>query len=86
MSKPRRKGDSGTRSHNSSVYREEDGSDEEGAISLNAIKNKYKSGAATAAKGIYIYFLLLMLDKYYLDARHCVRQVAVCRQSMSKFY
>jgi RNA polymerase-associated protein LEO1 len=55
MSKPRRKGDSGTRSHNSSVYREEDGSDEEGAISLNAIKNKYKSGAATAAKGGAIY-------------------------------
>ncbi|XP_044266863.1 another transcription unit protein [Tribolium madens] len=55
VSKPRRKGDSGTRLHNSSVYREEDGSDEEGAISLNAIKNKYKSGAATVAKGGAIY-------------------------------
>lgn len=59
-SKPRtRKGDSGTRSHNiGSVYREEEGSDEDGAISLNAIKNKYKSGAhisGIAAKGGAIY-------------------------------
>lgn len=54
-SKPRRKGESSTRSHSSSVYREEEGSDEEGAISLNAIKNKYKSGAALPAKGGAIY-------------------------------
>lgn len=49
MSKPRRKGDVG-RSH-SNVYREDEASDDEGAISLNAIKNKYKSGAAVTAKG-----------------------------------
>lgn len=53
-SKPRRSG--GARSHvSSNVYREEEGSEDEGAISLNAIKNKYKSGAMTATKGGAIY-------------------------------
>lgn len=52
VSKPRtRKGDNVPRSHNSSAYREEEGSDEEGAISLNAIKNKYKAGSGQAPKG-----------------------------------
>lgn len=47
--KPKRRseGVGGSRSHVSSVtYREEEGSDEDGAISLNAIKNKYKGGQA----------------------------------------
>lgn len=41
---PRKRGEGAPRAHSSSnVYREEEGSDEEGAISLNAIKNKYKN-------------------------------------------
>lgn len=49
----RKRGEGGARAHSGAhAYREEDGSDEEGAISLNAIKNKYKSGASNPPKGI----------------------------------
>lgn len=45
MKQPRKRGDGPPRTHSgSNAYREEEGSDEEGAISLNAIKNKYKGG------------------------------------------
>lgn len=45
VKQPRKRGDGSARAHSgSNAYREEEGSDEEGAISLNAIKNKYKSG------------------------------------------
>lgn len=45
MKQPRKRGEGPPRAHSgSNAYREEEGSDEEGAISLNAIKNKYKSG------------------------------------------
>lgn len=51
----RKKSDSGARAHAvRESYREEEGSDDEGAISLNAIKNKYKAGA-NAPKGGAIY-------------------------------
>ncbi|KAB0797192.1 hypothetical protein PPYR_08186 [Photinus pyralis] len=56
ITKTRKRGEGGTRSHARETFREEDGSDEEGVISLNAIKNKYKSGAAVAQTrggGIY---------------------------------
>lgn len=54
-SKPRKRGDTTTRAHSgSAAYREEEGSEEEGAISLAAIKNKYKSGAS-GNKGTNIY-------------------------------
>lgn len=50
--KPRKRGEGPARQHASSnAYREEEGSDDEGAISLNAIKNKYKSGGAVPNKG-----------------------------------
>lgn len=35
----------------------DDASEDEGAISLAAIKNKYKKGAAATAKGIYLSIL-----------------------------
>lgn len=45
VKQPRKRGDGPARAHSGgNAYREEDGSDEDGAISLNAIKNKYKSG------------------------------------------
>lgn len=45
--KPRKRGEGAPRQHgSSSAYREEEGSEDEGAISLNAIKNKYKSGGS----------------------------------------
>lgn len=54
----RKRGDGSARAHSGShAYREEDGSDEEGAISLNAIKNKYKSGSVNPQKGKYIFCL-----------------------------
>lgn len=52
----RKRGEGSQRAHGgTAAYREEEGSDEDGAISLNAIKNKYKSGAATAntQKGLF---------------------------------
>lgn len=52
----RKKADGGTRIHATSFSREEEGSDDEGAISLNAIKNKYKPGAHITQKGkVFIY-------------------------------
>lgn len=52
-SKPRRTGTAAQRTREAANnYREEEGSDEEGVISLAAIKNKYKSGAN--AKSEYI--------------------------------
>ncbi|KAF5290927.1 hypothetical protein FQA39_LY14533 [Lamprigera yunnana] len=56
VTKTRKRGEGGARSHQREAFREEEGSDEDGAISLNAIKNKYKSGAATTQSrggGIY---------------------------------
>lgn len=46
----RRRGEGGSRqAHGGPVgYREEEGSEDEGAISLNAIKNKYKQNQASA--------------------------------------
>lgn len=47
---PRKKSDSAVRAHAArDSFREEDGSDDDAAISINAIKNKYKGAAATAA-------------------------------------
>lgn len=61
---PRKKSDSAVRAHAArDSFREEEGSDDDAAISINAIKNKYKGGAANAAaaaaaaaKGNYYYF------------------------------
>lgn len=47
----RKKTDAASRSSVSNYHREDEGSDDEGAISLNAIKNKYKGGAPTTPKG-----------------------------------
>ncbi|KAF5308774.1 hypothetical protein FQR65_LT06007 [Abscondita terminalis] len=55
VTKTRKRGEGGTRSHQRETFREEEGSDEDGAISLNAIKNKYKSGAAAQTRGGGIY-------------------------------
>lgn len=50
--KPRKRGEGTARQHgNSNTYREEEGSEDEGAISLNAIKNKYKSGGGGGSGG-----------------------------------
>lgn len=61
----RKRGEGGQRTHGgTAAYREEEGSDEEGAISLNAIKNKYKSGAASAnntQKGLCLRFVFVLL-------------------------
>ncbi|CAH2014230.1 unnamed protein product [Acanthoscelides obtectus] len=46
----RKKTDPATRVHSTYQGREEEGSEDEGGISLNAIKNQYKSGAAAPAK------------------------------------
>lgn len=58
--KPKKRSETGSgRSHTSTTaYREEEGSDEDGAISLNAIKNKYKGGQASS-KGISLAILLI---------------------------
>lgn len=47
----RKKTDAASRSNVNPYQREDEGSDDEGAISLNAIKNKYKGGAPTTPKG-----------------------------------
>ncbi|XP_057657520.1 another transcription unit protein-like [Diorhabda carinulata] len=51
----RKKSDNAARAHTNSFTREEDGSDDEGAISLAAIKSKYKGGSAAVTKGGAIY-------------------------------
>ncbi|XP_060517349.1 another transcription unit protein [Cylas formicarius] len=52
----RKKSDSASRSQAArDTYREEEGSDDEGAISISAIKNKYKAGAGGVSKGGAIY-------------------------------
>lgn len=49
----RKKTDPASRANVNTYHREDEGSDDEGAISLNAIKNKYKGGASTTPKGKY---------------------------------
>lgn len=40
----------------------DEGSDDEGAISLAAIKNRYKKGAGAASKGIICFFFLSLIN------------------------
>lgn len=45
----------------------DDGSDDEGAISLAAIKNKYKKGGAVIpSKGYLIFFILWYFNIFYV--------------------
>lgn len=60
VKQPRKRGDGLARAHSgANAYREEDGSDEDGGISLNAIKNKYKSGHVPN-KGLLAFELSLL--------------------------
>lgn len=53
----RKKTDATSRVSGASYHREDEGSEDEGAISLNAIKNKYKGGAAQSTpKGTRIFY------------------------------
>lgn len=47
----RKRGEGGVRAQAREVGYGEEGSDDDGAISLNAIKNKYKSGGGSQSKG-----------------------------------
>lgn len=60
----RKKADPTARSHTAAYGREEEGSEDEGAISLNAIKNKYKGGASVAQKGKNLFSLINYLLPY----------------------
>lgn len=62
----RKKADSTARSHTAAYGREEEGSEDEGAISLNAIKNKYKGGASAAQKGENTFEEFLNFDCSFL--------------------
>lgn len=80
--KPKKRGEGGSgRSHaGNATYREEEGSDEEGAISLNAIKNKYKSGQAPN-KGDIQYFTVKFSKVIFQEALfiHLMKKVQILK-------